>query len=69
MTLRSGTHQIGEHAIKGGQFHNNEPCYFEEQVVINKKLIVQVLLPKRSIITMMMFIHKSFINTHTYTYM
>jgi len=42
ITLRSGTHQIGEHAIKGGQFHNNEPCYFEEEVLINKKLVVQV---------------------------
>ena len=41
ITLRSGTHQIGEHAIKGGQFHNNEPCYFEEEVVINKKLSLQ----------------------------
>jgi hypothetical protein len=42
MTLRSGTHEIGEHAIKGGQFHNNQPCYFEEEVLINKKLLIQV---------------------------
>ena len=44
MTLRSGTHVIGEHAIKGGQFHNNQPCYLEEEVVINKKLVIQVAL-------------------------
>ena len=44
ITLRSGTHDIGEHAIKGGQFHNNQPCYFEEEVLINKKLLIQVTL-------------------------
>eukprot|EP00960_Hanusia_phi_P072965 767912-Hanusia_phi.AAC.6 len=41
ITLREGDHQIGEHLIKGGLFHGNEPKHFRPEIEVNKKLLIQ----------------------------
>ena len=36
--LKPGDHKIGDHKIKAGLFHNNDACYWEPEVEINKQL-------------------------------
>jgi hypothetical protein len=36
--IKPGEHKIGDHKIKAGLFHNNEACYWEPEIEINKQL-------------------------------
>ena len=36
--IKPGEHKIGDHKIKPGLFHNNEACYWDPEIEINKQL-------------------------------